>query len=87
MKTNIISLGELATPKEIFYFEGDNKFTGKFTKAIQISNVGDVKLYGSKEIIHGAVASDEDGNFLVIEQMQIKTSTPVFVGKIMFLGR
>ena len=70
MEDNIMRLGELNPPKEIFYFEGENKSVGKFIKAIQVSNVGDVELYGSKEIIHGAVAKDKDGGFFAIEQVQ-----------------
>lgn len=81
MKKIITKLGKLDPPKEIEYFKGDNRHTGKFTKVLQLSEVGNFTLYDhSKEIIHGAVALDEDQNYVVVEKVRIKTAIPVYVG-------
>ena len=79
MKEIITNLGKLDPPKEIEYFKGDNRHTGKFTKVLQLSEVGDLKLYGSRGTIHGAIAFDKDKNYVVVEKGRIKADIPVFV--------
>ncbi len=66
MKEIITNLGKLDPPKEIEYFKGDNRHTGKLTKVLQLLEVGDFTSYGSKEIIQGAVALDEDHNYIQV---------------------
>ena len=72
-----VSADDGSTP--INYWKGDMK-NGGFVSVNMLSVVGDVKVYGSKDVIRGAIGKTDTGDVIIVPEERMKRNIQVYVG-------